>query len=121
MIGVVALLVVGPERLPRMARTVGLWVGKARTIVASVKQDIDRELRSAELKEILDEQAKLPELEEIMEQTSRTASEIKQVASGSGSPTPSATTAGGNAAAEAVTDAASQVSTQPAASSDDQK
>ena len=38
---IVALLVVGPERLPRVARTIGLWVGKAQSFVRTVKADID--------------------------------------------------------------------------------
>jgi len=41
---VIALLVVGPERLPRIARTAGLWLGKMRGFVSSVKADIDQEL-----------------------------------------------------------------------------
>jgi sec-independent protein translocase protein TatB len=43
-IGIVALLVIGPERLPRVARTAGLWLGRARRFVSSVKADIDREI-----------------------------------------------------------------------------
>ena len=54
MIAVVALLVVGPERLPKLARTAGLWLGKGRRFIGSVKADIDRELRAEELKQILD-------------------------------------------------------------------
>jgi sec-independent protein translocase protein TatB len=49
-IAVVALLVIGPERLPRVARTAGMWVGRARRFVSSVKADIDRELAADELK-----------------------------------------------------------------------
>ncbi|QKT03181.1 twin-arginine translocase subunit TatB [Ectothiorhodospiraceae bacterium 2226] len=49
-IGIIALLVVGPERLPGLARTVGLWVGKARAMVMDVKADIDKELREDELR-----------------------------------------------------------------------
>ena len=37
LIFVILLIVVGPERLPKLARTVGLWVGKARTMVSSVR------------------------------------------------------------------------------------
>ncbi len=51
-IGVIALLILGPERLPRAARTAGLWVGKARRTLADVKRDIDRELDATELKKI---------------------------------------------------------------------
>ena len=49
MIASIALVVLGPERLPRAARTAGLWVGRARRMVADVKSDIDREIRESEL------------------------------------------------------------------------
>ena len=57
LIGVIALIVVGPERLPKMARTLGLWSGKIRYYVNQVKNDIDREVRAQELKELLDKPA----------------------------------------------------------------
>ena len=50
LVGVVALVVIGPERLPEVARTVGTWVGRFRRFVGSVKADIDRELRQEELR-----------------------------------------------------------------------
>ena len=49
-IALVALLVLGPERLPRAARTVGLYVRKARQSWYSVRADIERELAADELK-----------------------------------------------------------------------
>jgi sec-independent protein translocase protein TatB len=64
---VITLLVVGPERLPRIARTAGLWLGKMRGFVSSVKADIDKELATEELKKVLDKQASSPELEELIE------------------------------------------------------
>lgn len=68
LIFVIALLVVGPERLPRIARTAGLWVGKMRGFVSSVKADIDRELATEELKKALAKQASVPELEELIDE-----------------------------------------------------
>lgn len=56
LVGVVALLVFGPERLPRVAREAGLWVKKARSMVASVKSEIDHELQLQELQQTLREQ-----------------------------------------------------------------
>ena len=47
-IGVIALVVLGPERLPVVARTAGEWVGKAQRFVAQVKSDIDRETELSE-------------------------------------------------------------------------
>jgi sec-independent protein translocase protein TatB len=68
MIGVVALVVVGPERLPRMARVAGLWLGRARRVLGSVKAEIDRELKADELKEILRKQAESNPLHRIIEE-----------------------------------------------------
>ena len=45
----IALVVLGPERLPRAARTAGMWIGRARRMVSDVKSDIDREIRESEL------------------------------------------------------------------------
>jgi len=66
---IIALLVIGPQRLPKVARTAGLWFGKLRGFVSTVKADIDRELATEELKRTLAEQAAIPELEEIIEET----------------------------------------------------
>ncbi|MBB5193141.1 sec-independent protein translocase protein TatB [Silvimonas terrae] len=48
-IGAVALVVIGPERLPKVARTLGLLVGRAQRFAASVKADLDREISQTEL------------------------------------------------------------------------
>ena len=48
-IGVVALVVIGPERLPKVARTAGLLFGRFQRYVSSVKADIQREMDSTEL------------------------------------------------------------------------
>jgi sec-independent protein translocase protein TatB len=52
-IAVVALLVLGPERLPKAARLAGLWVRKARAQWYSVKAELERELLDEELKRSL--------------------------------------------------------------------
>ncbi|KAF7599838.1 MAG: twin-arginine translocase subunit TatB [Candidatus Dactylopiibacterium carminicum] len=54
-IGIVALVVFGPEELPRVARTAGHWLGKLRRYVSAVKADIDREIEAAELKTLVDD------------------------------------------------------------------
>lgn len=78
LIAVVALLVIGPERLPKVARTAGLWVGRMRGFVMSVKADVDRELRAEELKRIMDEQARSSGLHEIMEETRESVEELNK-------------------------------------------
>jgi sec-independent protein translocase protein TatB len=54
-IGVVALVVIGPERLPKVARTAGVLVGRLQRYVAQVKADINREMESAELGKVKQE------------------------------------------------------------------
>ncbi|WP_411852659.1 Sec-independent protein translocase protein TatB [Stenotrophomonas sp. LGBM10] len=49
-IAVVALVVLGPERLPKAARFAGLWVRRARNQWDSVKQELERELHAEEIK-----------------------------------------------------------------------
>ncbi|GAB4183076.1 MAG: hypothetical protein Tsb002_05090 [Wenzhouxiangellaceae bacterium] len=48
---VVGLIVLGPERLPKAARTIGAYLRKARSAWSQVKYDIDRELQASELKD----------------------------------------------------------------------
>ena len=56
LIAIVALLVVGPERLPGMARTVGLWVGRLRRYLYSVRADFEREIDAEELRQTMKNQ-----------------------------------------------------------------
>ena len=51
-IGIVALVVIGPERLPKVARTVGLLLGRMQRYVNEVKADINREMQLDELKQL---------------------------------------------------------------------
>jgi sec-independent protein translocase protein TatB len=53
-IGVVALIVIGPEKLPRMARTVGVLAGRLQRYVSEVKADINREIELEELRKMRD-------------------------------------------------------------------
>jgi sec-independent protein translocase protein TatB len=51
-IAVVALVVIGPERLPKVARTAGLLLGRLQRYVSDVKSDINREMQLDELKKL---------------------------------------------------------------------
>ena len=53
-IGLVALIVIGPERLPRVARTLGNLAGRLQRYVADVKADINREVELEELRKMKD-------------------------------------------------------------------
>jgi sec-independent protein translocase protein TatB len=107
LIAMVALLVVGPERLPRLVRTAGLWLGRGRRILGSVKAEIDRELKADELKEILRKQAASNPLTTILEDTgSMVTRSLTGIGSGSGN-TDALAQAGAAVSAQVQTDAAS--------------
>lgn len=63
-IAVVALVVIGPEKLPRVARTVGAITGRLQRYVSSIKADIEREMQ-------------LEELQKLQQEIRRNASEIQ--------------------------------------------
>ncbi|MCW8899379.1 MAG: Sec-independent protein translocase protein TatB [Gammaproteobacteria bacterium] len=65
-IAVIALLVIGPDKLPGVARTAGKWVGRARRFVNDVKTDIDRELKQEEIRKALADDVGLDEIKQIM-------------------------------------------------------
>lgn len=81
-IGVVALVVIGPERLPKVARTAGQLIGRAQRYVNDIKSDINRQIQIEELKamqEQLTRQAR--ELENSMKsQIQATESELNKSA-----------------------------------------
>jgi sec-independent protein translocase protein TatB len=54
-IGIVAMLVIPPERLPQAARTVGQWLGRMQQYVTQMRDEVDRELHLADLKRITQE------------------------------------------------------------------
>lgn len=70
LIGVLALLVLGPKRLPEAARTAGRWVGKLRAFVSNVKQDIDREIEGGELTELKRLKEELSQARTLIEESS---------------------------------------------------
>jgi sec-independent protein translocase protein TatB len=79
LIGAVALIVIGPERLPRVARTVGHLLGKAQRYVADVKAEVNRSIELEELKKM---KSSFEDAARNVEQTvSSVNSEIQQTAS----------------------------------------
>jgi len=77
-IGVVALLVVGPERLPVLARKAGMWVGRGRRFVSSVKRDIDQEIQAEEYKRLLNGDGLKNPVHDIIEDTRQEFDGIKK-------------------------------------------
>ena len=58
LIGIVALVVIGPERLPGVARTAGKYFGRLKRFMTPIKADVEQELRADELRAILADQQK---------------------------------------------------------------
>ena len=89
LIGVVALMVVGPERLPGLIKSIGFWVGRFRQIASNVKSELRTEIDKAEqLKQLVEEQADIVQRHKILEEVEdeeqvpikkRTAAAVKPV------------------------------------------
>ncbi|HYA39077.1 MAG TPA: Sec-independent protein translocase protein TatB [Candidatus Methylomirabilis sp.] len=87
-IGLIALIVLGPKRLPEVARTAGRWMGKLRRFVAEVKQDLDREIHHEELVELRKLKQELDATRSLMQDTSgQLVKGFTEVAAGSMEPT----------------------------------
>ncbi len=77
-IAIIALLVIGPERLPTVARQVGRWYGQIQRFLLSVKSDIEQEIKASELKQLMEEQK--AELDQLKQSLHQTRSELERVA-----------------------------------------
>jgi len=79
-IGVVALIVIGPEKLPRVARTVGHLLGRMQRYVADVKADINREIELEELRKMRDsmQKAATDMQSSVDQELNKTADELNQ-------------------------------------------
>jgi sec-independent protein translocase protein TatB len=78
MVGLVALLVIGPEKLPKIARLAGFWLGKTRNMIASVKTEINEELRAEEMRQLFkDQQADISKFHEMLNDASTSANDIE--------------------------------------------
>jgi len=72
LIGIVGLVVIGPERLPGVARTAGKYFGKLRRFMSNVKADVESELRADELRDILSKQSdELESLKKVVDEVGK--------------------------------------------------
>lgn len=79
-VGIIALMVVGPERLPGVAAKAGKMVGKMKAFIATTREDIEKEMRSDELQSMLHQQKEeISELRDMMQSTkSEVSSELNE-------------------------------------------
>lgn len=68
LIGIIALLVVGPEKLPGLAHQVGFWVGRAKQMIHSVQSDLSAEIKKGQdIQHMVKNQLDIKELHETIE------------------------------------------------------
>jgi sec-independent protein translocase protein TatB len=77
-IGLVALVVIGPERLPGVARTVGRWVGGGRRMISALKEDIEKEIDIEELKQAVQKETRGNVVEELVGDVQQTVGELNR-------------------------------------------
>jgi len=63
-VSVVALLVIGPEKLPETIRTISLWIGRVQRSFASIRREIETEIGADEIRQQLHNESIMKELEE---------------------------------------------------------
>lgn len=72
LVAIVALLVVGPERLPKLAAEAGMWFGKLQRFVRKTRADMENELHQYEIQQaIREQQRKFQELKQLVDETGR--------------------------------------------------
>ncbi len=72
LVAIVSLIVIGPEKLPKVARIAGFWVGKTKNMVASVKSEIKEELQEEEIRQMLKQHPTIDDFKNTVEDTSST-------------------------------------------------
>jgi sec-independent protein translocase protein TatB len=87
-IGVVALIVIGPQKLPRVARTAGVLLGRLQRYVSDVKADINREIELDELRKMRDSmQSAASEAQSAVDQElNKTADDLNKAVAGEEKP-----------------------------------
>jgi sec-independent protein translocase protein TatB len=80
LIGVVTLLVIGPDQLPSTMRTVALWIGRFRRGFADIRRDIEQGIGADEIRQQLHNEAILKEIERSKAAIAQTNAEIDNLA-----------------------------------------
>lgn len=81
LIFILLLVVVGPERLPKLARTAGFWIGKARSMVSAMKAEVEQELHLDEVRRSLAQQTHAEEFKRLADQVRSINSDVRTIGS----------------------------------------
>ncbi len=77
LIGIITLIIVGPERMPGIARTAGKYVGKAKRFIAKIQDDVSDEIDIDQFKKQMNDMDKESNIVEIFDETKNTLNDIK--------------------------------------------
>ena len=81
MVGLVALLVIGPEELPKVARIAGLWLGKTRQMLANIQSEIKQELYAEDVRQLMNQQIASETIKQSLSDTEAAISDINDALS----------------------------------------
>jgi len=77
LIGIVALVVIGPEKLPQTIRTLSLWLGRLKQSLGNIKAEIEAEIGADEIRQQIQNESVLKELKESKEHLENLVSDAK--------------------------------------------
>ena len=78
LIGIITLLVVGPERMPQIAKKAGYYLGKVKRFIAKIQDDVGDEIEADKLKKHLNLEDKDSNIVEIFDDAKKSLDEIKR-------------------------------------------
>ena len=78
MTGLVALIVIGPEKLPKVARVAGMWVARINHSISTIKADIQHELHAEEMRQFMQENSIAQDVQHLVDQTNNAVLEAER-------------------------------------------
>ncbi|AHY44633.1 twin-arginine translocase subunit TatB [Stutzerimonas decontaminans] len=108
LVGLVALMVLGPERLPGAVRTTGLWVGRLKRSFSNIKAEVEREIGADEIRRQLHNE-RILDLEREMKQSIMPSAPSSPSTAATPPPAGNATEVGDTSAASSAPDTSSTV------------
>mgnify|MGYP001289333811 CR=1 FL=1 len=78
MTGLVALIVIGPEKLPKAARVAGLWWGRVQRSLTLIKSEISQELHAEEMRQLMQQNSIGQDMQRMVEDVKTSIAEIEQ-------------------------------------------
>lgn len=78
MTGLVALIFIGPEKLPKAAKVAGMWVARINHSISTIKADIQHELHAEEMRQFMQENSIAQDVQHLVDQTNNAVLEAER-------------------------------------------